>query len=253
MLDPVSILGLTAAGMQMFQQLVQLQNRILAKPDDRKTLRAIRDEARNLISELRKHEKNLTGEEKLECVDGKEPAAEASTEELVRNVKTASMELRDVLQDVVNEIDGLGKRKRITKVLTYLSIYSPRFERRLAAALRTFQLKFSLQNQKQTEDSLAEMTQKLDKLTLTKQQLEEDFPEMNDAIARIDGRITALSKGMDEIRTSQVQFQETMKDYFPEMVSQIREDVRKDGDETRELVQALCTYLSFRSMLIENR
>jgi hypothetical protein len=243
MLDPVSILGFTAAGLQVFQQLIQLKNRILAKPDDGETLRAIRDEAQNLFTELRKYEKNLTGEEESESVNDDEPDPVASTEGLVRTVKAASMELRDVLQDVVDEIDGLGKRKRIAKALTFLSIYSPRFERRLTVALRTFQLKFTLQNKKQTENSLAEMTAKLDKLTLTKQQFVEDFPEMKDAIAAIDGRIAALSKGMDEIRVNQVEFQEAMKGYFPEMVSQIWEGVRKDGDETRELVRALCTYL----------
>jgi hypothetical protein len=220
-------------------------------------LHAIRHEAQKLIGELRKYENDLTGEAESEAMEvnvgaGAERVS-MEDKKLVGQVRTASMELRDVLLDVVEDIDSLGKRKRITKVLTCLSIYSPRFERRLTAALQTFQLKFSLQNQKQTENSLAQMTEKLDKLALTKQQFVQDFPEMKDAIAAIDGRIAALSKGMDEIRASQRQFQDAMKRYFPEMMSQIREDVRKDGEETRELVRALCTYVPLPRQADANR
>jgi hypothetical protein len=244
MLDPVSLVGLAAAGMQMFQQLVELKNRILAKPDDKKTLRAIRSETQQMIKELRKYEKDLISEANLGFSNVKVVGAEAegvSTDKgVVGDVKTASMELRDVLQDVIDDIDGLGKRGFIKNVLTCLSIYSPRFEQRLTAALRVFHVKFALQSQRKSENSLAEMTQKLDRLTINKQHLEEDLPEMTDAIALIDDRIAALRKSMDEVRTSQVMFQDAMKTYFPEMRSQIREDVRKDGDETRELVRSLC-------------
>jgi hypothetical protein len=215
-MDPVAIVGIAAAALQIGQQLIQLKNRILAKPADEKTLLAIRGETQQNIDQLRKYENDLTGE-----------------------ARDASRELRDVLQDIVNEIDALGKRRRTMKMLTCLSIYSPQFEQRLSLALRTFQFKFALQNQKQSDQVMEIMTKEMADLKISKDTLGK-ISGMDEAMAVLNTQIRALEMKMEDVRTSQLQLQNSLEVNFPNMVSEIKDDVRRDGGLTRELMNELC-------------
>jgi hypothetical protein len=213
-LDPATAIGVAAAAVQMAQQLNQLKNRILRKPVDRKALLAIYDEARQHIVCLQGWEKDLVGE-----------------------ARSASIELRGVLQDVIDDIEGLKRRKRLVKIVNTLAIYTPQFDVRITHALRTFHLNVSVPTQKQSNDMLASITKQMEELQITKNQLQQ-ISGMDQAIAEVEARIRESERKIAEIKSLQVRIQESLS-FIPGIVNQTGEDVRKDRDKTRAMMSAL--------------
>jgi hypothetical protein len=112
------------------------------------------------------------------------------------------------------------------KVLTCLSIYSPQFEQRLSLALRMFQLKFALQNQKQSDQVMEMMTKEMADLKMSKDTLGR-ISGLDEAIAIITKKIRDLETKMEDVRTSQQQLQQSLDFNFPKIVAEIKDNVRR--------------------------
>jgi hypothetical protein len=215
--DPIVGVGLIAAALQILQQLNQLKIRILSKPKDGKTLRAIRDEAYGHIECLKTWEDELGGDMKLVC-----------------------RQLQEVLEEILNEIDDLKKRNVTVKVLTCLRIYSPLFQQRITHAISLFHVKLSVEGQKQAKQQMDMVTKQMEELQITKNQLQR-ISGTEDVLTKVDSEIRKLERTIEEIKFGQAQMQESLELFFPTMVTQITEQVKTDGNETRELMRSLIT------------
>jgi len=172
-------------------------------------LQAVRDDAHRLVARLQTWDREIKGDAKRACRD-----------------------LSDVLQTVVDAIDDLKKRNWLTKAITCLRIYTPPFQQRLAGALDIFHVKMSVESQKLSEKLLESMTDQMNELRITRNQLDK-IPGAESAIAPVDARIHDLEEKMNEIRSVQARIEESMNSVVPQIVTQLAEHVRSDGDDTR--------------------
>jgi hypothetical protein len=215
MLDPATAFRLAVGAVQLFQQLNQLKNTILAKLSDQKVLRALRSDAHSLVDQLRDWEGQMGAGGKAACE-----------------------ELRHILQQVVDEIDDLKKRNWVKKAMTCLRVHTPPFQQRFNNALNLFHVRMSVGSQKLSEELLKSMTAEMKELRITMKQLEQT-PGAESAIALIDHRIRELDQRLHEVSSAQSRIQKSLDAFIPEIVTQITEHVSSEGNETCELMRTL--------------
>jgi len=158
--------------------------------------------------------------------------------EIKGEARAACKELGDLLEQLIREIEDVKKRKLTKKVLTCLRIYTPEFQQNLSTALQSFHVQMSVAGQKLSEELLESMMEQMNGLRITMKHLEET-PGAEIAIAPIETRILDLGARMQEIKDTQTKIQESMVILIPDIVSRITDQLRSDGNETRDLLRSI--------------
>jgi hypothetical protein len=214
--DPLSALGGVAAGLQLLQQFYQLGDRILAKPKDTKSIKAIRDDAHAYI---------LTLDTCLGQMEGQG--------------KVVGNTLCQTLQAIVNEIDGLKERKFGAKFITALKLYSPEFQKKLTKALEDFKFSMCIEaNMKSAfaDKMLVEVTEKLKKLEITRETLKELGAE--ESISKVEDQIRNLSQRIMDIQSVMAKVQEALSEFqsTQTLISDMTRRIENEIVSTRDMI-----------------
>ena len=151
-MDPLSILGAAAASLQIVEFISKLGLRILEKRKDSKSLKEIVRDIKKYIVYIEKWEGEMEGEAKVAC-----------------------QELRRMLKEVMEEIEGRGAAKKTFSAVA-LRFHAPEYQAKLNNAFQEFQFRMCIEGRKQSTDadkSLAELTVKLNELHITTKRLKE--------------------------------------------------------------------------------
>jgi hypothetical protein len=208
MLDLATTFGIGCGVLQITQQLVQLGQKILAIPADRKAARAIREETKGYIALLLECQNKLSGSPKEAC-----------------------KVLQGTLQEVIDGIDEITnpKRKRLTTAVTGFRIQSPRFREKIAKAMEEFKLKMTVESQRQSAELLESMTKQMDELNITKTHLQLlQVPGMDAAIAEIDLKMRRINSTIEKVTADQNQIQQTLN-MVPSLVAEIAERIKAEN------------------------
>lgn len=158
------------------------------------------------------------------------------------DVALACRDLHQNLENIIKGIEGLKRRKRLTKVATCLKLYKEEVREKFADALDEFRFRMCAESQKsvvQIDEKLQEMTKTMEDLQITARTLTIDSGA-EAVVARIQERMVTLS---EEIRKLQISAHETRRELqelqraSASIKSQFERTLRHDSNITRETIK----------------
>src|SRR5277367_1359472 len=214
----LDILGATTSALQIVGMICSLGNRILDKPKDTKSIRAIVVDAKSYIRHLEQWKRILVGDAKEAC-----------------------LELHQQLQSLVDEIDGYEGRKTFEKAKTCLKLYKPEFREKFADALEKFKFRMCVESRRSVGDvdgKLGEMTERMKELHIASKALD-TLPGMEEGVERVNATIQALSKDIMALTSAITEVRSSLNQLESSTVGrgQLEDGIRADGEITRETLQ----------------
>src|SRR5271170_475067 len=185
----LDILGATASALQIVGMICSVGNRILDKPKDTKSIRAIVVDAKSYIRHLEQWNTAIKGEAKEACE-----------------------ELQEQLQSLVDETDGHKGRKGLEKAKTCLKLYKPEFREKFADALEKFKFRMCVESRRsvvEMDDKLKGMTKSMEELRITSKTLE-TLPGMEEGVAKVEEKIRELSEDISALTSDVAKVQSAL-------------------------------------------
>ena len=214
----LEILGATAAGLQIADKMWDICTQILEKPKDTKAVAALSADAQSLSARLRLHE--------LKMKDG---------------ALQACQQLRNRLDELVDEIRGLRERNTCSKVATAFKLRNPIFREKYEHMLNEFKVRMCIENQ----NSVTEMDGRVKAMMEMMKQLKVDaeplkgVPEMEGAFLALQETIAQLTSDIATVKATARQIREAIDDQrkmLTKVMPQFQKDIKIDGDITRQKI-----------------
>jgi len=218
MVTPLDVLGATASALQIVGMICSLGNRILDKPKDAKSLRMICTDAKRYALVLKQWEIEMKNEVKEACVI-----------------------LREELESIVEEIEGLKARKALVKAREFLKLYKSEFREQFADALEEFQFRMSIESQRSVEEmdrKLRNMEKEIENLMITSKTLE-TLPNMEISISTVEEKMRSISHEMRRLMGA-IQRVESLLNQLemnPSPTLRLESVIMADGNATREEIR----------------
>lgn len=228
----LEVLGTAASVLQILGLLYNLTARIFKKPKDVKALTAIRSDAQQYAVRLRQWESQLT----------------AGPQDACRN-------LREMLEDVVKDLEALGTRNTREKVLTALKLYQPEYQKRFGDLIEEFKFRMCAEGQisaTKMRDQLNYITEKMEELRITSKTLQNRLGT-EAIIASLQQEIEDLSKSIQAIRAGIDDIHRTIKTLEQWSIPAIEKTLKSDGDNTRQTIEESTSTLRHHMIKLNER
>ena len=219
MVGGLEALGALSAAVQLAGTIYSIGIRILdEKPNDRKSIRQLVVDARSYITQLARSETTVTGDARAAC-----------------------RELHRQLDIIIDDIDGLGRRKTSERAKTWLKLWKPEFRERFADALETFKFRMCLENhssKREMIEELGRMTERMKELRIASKTLE-TLPRMEDGVAELEKHIQDLSQQISSLTRGIENIEGLLSRMDSRSVAkpQLEAVVRTDGELTRASIR----------------
>lgn len=235
MVGGFDVLGAAASGLQIVGLICNLGTRLLDKPKDTKAVAEIATDAQSYSMQLKQWEGQLTGDAVHAC-----------------------RHLRETLDAIVAEVEGMKDRKKLVNVVTALKFYKPEFREKFADALEVFKVRMCIESQKsvgEIDGKLKGMTKAMEELRITAKTLEK-MPGTLSVIEMTREEMARLSEDIHNLETVSQQIRLAIEDsqqVTALIIPQIERNIKIDGETTRERIdESTATVIGHLNKVVEH-